>query len=167
MHSGNALMPMKVTHSRALSSKRQPESITHSVGHRISGHYAPPPGWIGRTLRVQWDEQHVRLLDPSTGADRCRHRTSRPRSTGDAGGSVMNIGSVVTDLNPPNWLVYTATKGAVDAVTRVLAKELGPRKIRVNSINSGVIETEGAHAVGVIGGPRSWSTRTVFRCSWR
>lgn len=55
------------------------------------------------------------------------------------------------DLTPPNTVVYTATKGAVDAVTRVLAKELGPRKIRVNSINPGLIETEGTHATGVIG----------------
>ena len=58
----------------------------------------------------------------------------------------------MTELNPPNSVVYTATKGAVDAVTRVLAKELGPRKIRVNSINPGVVETEGTHAAGVIGG---------------
>ncbi len=70
---------------------------------------------------------------------------------GDKGGSVINIGSAVSDLNPPNSVVYTATKGAVDAVTRVLAKELGPRKIRVNSINPGVIETEGTHTAGVIG----------------
>jgi 3-oxoacyl-[acyl-carrier protein] reductase len=70
---------------------------------------------------------------------------------GDEGGSVINIGSVVSYLNSPNSVVYTATKGAVDAVTRVLAKELGPRKIRVNSINPGVIETEGTHAGGFIG----------------
>jgi 3-oxoacyl-[acyl-carrier protein] reductase len=70
---------------------------------------------------------------------------------GDKGGSVINIGSVASDLNPPNSVVYTATKGAVDAVTRVLAKELGPRKIRVNSINPGVIETESTQTVGFIG----------------
>jgi 3-oxoacyl-[acyl-carrier protein] reductase len=70
---------------------------------------------------------------------------------GDKGGSVINIGSVASELNSPNSVVYTATKGAVDAVTRVLAKELGPRKIRVNSINPGVIETEGTHAGGFIG----------------
>ena len=70
---------------------------------------------------------------------------------GDEGGSVINIGSVASDLNMPNTVVYTATKGAVDAVTRVLAKELGPRKIRVNSINPGQTETEGTHAVGVVG----------------
>jgi 3-oxoacyl-[acyl-carrier protein] reductase len=57
---------------------------------------------------------------------------------GDEGGSVINIGSVASDLNPPNSVVYTATKGAVDAVTRVLAKELGPRKIRVNAIKPGL-----------------------------
>jgi 3-oxoacyl-[acyl-carrier protein] reductase len=70
---------------------------------------------------------------------------------GDEGGSVINIGSVASDLTSPNTVVYTATKGAVDAVTRVLAKELGPRKIRVNSINPGGVETEGTHAAGVIG----------------
>jgi len=70
---------------------------------------------------------------------------------GDEGGSIINIGSVASDLNSPNTVVYTATKGAVDAVTRVLAKELGPRKIRVNSINPGLIDTEGTHAMGAIG----------------
>jgi 3-oxoacyl-[acyl-carrier protein] reductase len=70
---------------------------------------------------------------------------------GDEGGSVINIGSVANDLNTPNTVVYTATKGAVDAVTRVLAKELGPRKIRVNAIKPGLVDTEGTHATGVIG----------------
>jgi 3-oxoacyl-[acyl-carrier protein] reductase len=70
---------------------------------------------------------------------------------GADGGSVINIGSAASSLTAPTTAVYTATKGAVDAVTRTLAKELGPRKIRVNSINPGVVETEGAHAAGVIG----------------
>ena len=70
---------------------------------------------------------------------------------GADGGSVINIGSVASSLTAPHTTVYTATKGAVDAVTRTLAKELGPKKIRVNSINPGVVETEGAHAAGVIG----------------
>ena len=73
------------------------------------------------------------------------------RHFGADGGSVINIGSVASSLTLPTTAVYTATKGAVDAVTRTLAKELGPRKIRVNSINPGVVETEGAHAAGVIG----------------
>ena len=70
---------------------------------------------------------------------------------GPEGGSVINIGSTISRVTPPATVVYTATKGAVDAVTHVLAKELGPKKIRVNSINPGMVETEGAHAVGFIG----------------
>jgi 3-oxoacyl-[acyl-carrier protein] reductase len=67
------------------------------------------------------------------------------------GASIINIGSVVSSLTPPASTVYTGTKGAVDAITGVLAKELGARKIRVNSINPGIIETEGSHAAGFIG----------------
>ncbi len=67
------------------------------------------------------------------------------------GGSVINIGSVASTVTPPASAVYTATKGAVDAVTRVLAKELGPKKIRVNSINPGGVETEGFHTAGFAG----------------
>ncbi|HEX4005351.1 MAG TPA: glucose 1-dehydrogenase [Acidobacteriaceae bacterium] len=67
------------------------------------------------------------------------------------GASVINIGSVVSSLTPPNSAVYTATKGAVDAITGVLARELAPKKIRVNSINPGMVETEGTHAAGIIG----------------
>jgi 3-oxoacyl-[acyl-carrier protein] reductase len=68
-----------------------------------------------------------------------------------AGGSVINIGSGVSRLTPPNSSVYTATKGAVDAITGVLSKELGPRGVRVNSINPGIVETEGTVAGGFIG----------------
>jgi 3-oxoacyl-[acyl-carrier protein] reductase len=70
---------------------------------------------------------------------------------GDKGGSIINIGSTSSTVTPPTTAVYTATKGAVDAVTHVLAKELGPKKIRVNSINPGMVDTEGARAVGAIG----------------
>ncbi len=70
---------------------------------------------------------------------------------GPNGGSVINIGSTASQLTPPTTAVYTATKGAVDAITHVLAKELGPQKIRVNSINPGMVETEGTHTAGVIG----------------
>jgi 3-oxoacyl-[acyl-carrier protein] reductase len=69
---------------------------------------------------------------------------------GPEGGSIINVGSGVSTINPPNSSVYTATKAAVDSITGVLAKELGPRKIRVNSINPGMIETEGVHAAGFI-----------------
>lgn len=65
-----------------------------------------------------------------------------------AGGSVINIGSLASSLTPPTGVIYNATKGAVDAITRTLAKELGPRKIRVNSINPGMVITEGAIAGG-------------------
>ena len=64
------------------------------------------------------------------------------------GGNIINISSTVTSLTPPGTSVYTATKGAVDAITRTLAKELGPRKIRVNAINPGMVETEGVRAAG-------------------
>lgn len=67
------------------------------------------------------------------------------------GGSIINVGSAVTELTPPTTAVYTGTKGAVDAITRTLSKELGPKKIRVNSINPGMVETEGVHAAGFIG----------------
>src|SRR5213595_2626463 len=64
------------------------------------------------------------------------------------GGSIINIGSLASSLTPPTAVVYNATKGAVDAITRTLAKELGPRKIRVNSINPGMVITEGVVAGG-------------------
>jgi 3-oxoacyl-[acyl-carrier protein] reductase len=70
---------------------------------------------------------------------------------GSAGGSVVNISSVVATAAPPNTSVYSATKAAVNAITRSLAQELGPRKIRVNAINPGMIETEGFHAAGISG----------------
>lgn len=71
------------------------------------------------------------------------------RYFGSAGGNIVNIGSVVATLAPAHGSVYSATKAAVNAVTRSLAQELGPRKIRVNSINPGMIETEGTHSAGI------------------
>jgi 3-oxoacyl-[acyl-carrier protein] reductase len=68
-----------------------------------------------------------------------------------AGGSIINISSAASTLAPPNASVYTATKAAVDAVTRSLAKELGPRNIRVNAINPGAVDTEGVRAGGFAG----------------
>jgi 3-oxoacyl-[acyl-carrier protein] reductase len=77
------------------------------------------------------------------------------------GSSVINISSVVTSLNLPASAVYTATKGAVDSITGVLANELGPRRIRVNAINPGLVETEGTRAAGVVGS--DFETGTVAR----
>lgn len=98
------------------------------------------------------------------------------------GGSVINISSVVSDTPFPGASVYSATKGAVDTITKVLAKELGARKIRVNAVNPGMVETEGTHSGGVIGSemqkgyesqaslgrigqPRDIATATVFLAS--
>lgn len=71
---------------------------------------------------------------------------------GEDGGSIINIGSSVTSTYPPSGVTYTASKSAVDAITKVLSKELGSRKIRVNSINPGLVETEGTRTIGFIGG---------------
>lgn len=71
---------------------------------------------------------------------------------GEQGGSVINIGSVVSRNSVPNSAVYTATKHAVNGLTKSLASELGPRKIRVNSINPGGVETEGSRKLGVLEG---------------
>jgi len=67
------------------------------------------------------------------------------------GGSIINISSIVTSLTPPQSAVYTGSKGAVDAITGVLAKELAPRKIRVNALLPGIVETEGSISAGIIG----------------
>jgi 3-oxoacyl-[acyl-carrier protein] reductase len=99
-----------------------------------------------------------------------------------AGGSIINISSLVSTMAFPNAAVYSATKGAVDAATRSLARELGPRKIRVNAINPGMVETEGVHAAGIaesdmrkqveaqtplgrIGQPQDIATAAVFLAS--
>lgn len=70
---------------------------------------------------------------------------------GPSGGSVVNISSVVSRLALPASSVYAATKAAVDSITRTLAAELGPKKIRVNAVNPGMVETEGTHTAGITG----------------
>jgi len=78
------------------------------------------------------------------------------------GGSIVNVSSVVSRITPPGSAVYTATKGAVDSITGVLAKELGPRKIRVNSVNPGMVETEGTHTAGFVGSDfETWAVSTT------
>jgi 3-oxoacyl-[acyl-carrier protein] reductase len=71
------------------------------------------------------------------------------RHFGPDGGSIVNISSVAATAAPPTTSVYSASKAAVNAVTRSLAQELGPRKIRVNAVNPGMVETEGVHAAGI------------------
>jgi 3-oxoacyl-[acyl-carrier protein] reductase len=78
------------------------------------------------------------------------------------GGSIVNVSSVVSRITPPGSSVYTATKRAVDGITGVLAKELGPRKIRVNSVNPGMVATEGTHSAGIIGSDfETWAVSTT------
>jgi 3-oxoacyl-[acyl-carrier protein] reductase len=99
---------------------------------------------------------------------------------GPGGGNIINISSVAGTLTPANSLVYNATKAAVDAVTKTLAKELAPRNIRVNSINPGMVETEGLHSsafielreafeeqipLGRIGQPQDIAPAAVFLAS--
>ena len=84
------------------------------------------------------------------------------KSFGTNGGSVINIGSVVSRITPAGSAIYTATKSAVDSITQVLSKELGPKKIRVNSINPGMVETEGTHTAGFIGSDfQKWAETTT------
>ena len=96
------------------------------------------------------EEQFHRLFDTNVLGLLLATQEAAKHFSGE-GGSVINIGSTVSQITPPASAVYTATKGAVDAVTHVLAKELGPKKIRVNSINPGMVETEGTHTAGFIG----------------
>jgi 3-oxoacyl-[acyl-carrier protein] reductase len=70
---------------------------------------------------------------------------------GPGGGSIINIGSAASRIHPPGYSVYTASKAGLDAVTRVLAKELAPRNIRVNSVNPGATFSEGARTAGLLG----------------
>lgn len=71
---------------------------------------------------------------------------------GDKGGNIINVGSLISQSPAPGMLVYAATKGALDVVTKTLSKELGERKIRVNSLNPGAVVTEGAESAGFVGG---------------
>jgi 3-oxoacyl-[acyl-carrier protein] reductase len=79
------------------------------------------------------------------------------------GASIINVGSTISRIMPPNSAVYTGTKAAIDGITGVLARELGPKRIRVNSINPGMVETEGTHSAGVIGS--EWEKNTVAQTS--
>jgi 3-oxoacyl-[acyl-carrier protein] reductase len=74
------------------------------------------------------------------------------QSMNGSGGSMINVSSVVSLTPPPATAIYSATKGAVDVITRTLAQELGPRNIRVNSLSPGLVETEGTRAAGTSDG---------------
>ncbi|MDZ4657793.1 MAG: glucose 1-dehydrogenase [Bythopirellula sp.] len=102
--------------------------------------FAPLPEITAEHFHKQFDLNVLGLL--LTTQEAVKH-------FGEAGGNIVNISSVVANLAMPSASVYSATKAAVDAITRSLAKELGPRKIRVNSINPGMVETEGTQTSGI------------------
>jgi 3-oxoacyl-[acyl-carrier protein] reductase len=79
---------------------------------------------------------------------------------GPEGGSIVNVSSVVSTLSPAGMPVYNATKSALDGLTRTFAKELGARKIRVNSVNPGPVETEGIHAAGILDDVKAYAAMT-------
>jgi 3-oxoacyl-[acyl-carrier protein] reductase len=102
--------------------------------------FAPIEEITEENFRKQFDLNVLGLLLASQAA---------VKQFGPGGGNIINVSSVVSTRGVPNAAVYSGTKGAVDAVTRSLAKELGPRGIRVNAINPGMIETEGVRAAGI------------------
>jgi 3-oxoacyl-[acyl-carrier protein] reductase len=110
--------------------------------------FAPLDGITAENFRKQFDVNVLGLLLVTQEA--VRHFNPN-------GGSIVNISSGVSTLAPPNAAIYTATKASVDAITSSLSKELAPRKIRVNAVNPGMIETEGVVAAGLHEGDmRKW-----------
>ncbi|WP_315755658.1 MULTISPECIES: glucose 1-dehydrogenase [unclassified Bradyrhizobium] len=115
--------------------------------------FAPLDGITPEHFHSQFDVNVLGLLLVSQEA---------ARHFNPAGGSIVNISSGVSTLTPPNTAVYTATKAAVDAISSVLSKELAPRKIRVNTVNPGMIVTEGVVAAGLHEGDmRNWIETTT------
>jgi 3-oxoacyl-[acyl-carrier protein] reductase len=103
--------------------------------------FLPLDGVTGEHFHKQFDLNVLGLL--LTSQEAARH-------FGPDGGSIVNISSLASTYTPATSSVYSGTKAAVDAVTKALAKELGPRNIRVNAINPGMVETEGVHTAGFI-----------------
>jgi 3-oxoacyl-[acyl-carrier protein] reductase len=103
--------------------------------------FLPLDGVTGEHFHKQFDLNVLGLL--LTSQEAAKH-------FGPDGGSIVNISSLASTYTPATSSVYSGTKAAVDAVTKALAKELGPRNIRVNAINPGMVETEGVHTAGFI-----------------
>lgn len=95
-------------------------------------------------------EEYARIFDTNVRGLLLTTKAAVPLIPAE-GGSIINIGSVVSELTPAGSSVYSGTKGAVDVITRVLARELGPKKIRVNALNPGLTITEGTHTAGIAG----------------
>jgi 3-oxoacyl-[acyl-carrier protein] reductase len=102
--------------------------------------FAPLENVTSEHFRKQFDLNVLGLILASQEA---------ARQFGSEGGNIINISSVVATAAPAGTVVYSATKAAVDAVTRALAKELGPKRIRVNAVNPGMVETEGVRGAGM------------------
>jgi len=115
--------------------------------------FAPLDGITSEHFHKQFDLNVLGLLLVSQEA---------ARHFNEAGGSIINISSGVSTIAPPNTAVYTATKASVDAISSVLSKELAPRKIRVNTVNPGMIATEGVVSAGLAEGDmRKWIESTT------
>ena len=132
------------------------EYVLPHVTLKKTGNPALTPDQIGPIDAVLLShDQHSDNLDNSgraflQNAKRVLTTKAAAKHLGE-GASIINISSVVTSLTPANFAVYAGTKGAVDAITGVLARELGPKKIRVNALNPGFVETEGTHSAGLAG----------------
>ena len=100
-------------------------------------------------IETSTEEQYRKMFDVNVLGTLLTTKAAVPHL--GEGASVINISSAVTSVLLPESAIYTGSKGAVDAITGVLAKELGPRKIRVNASNPGVVETEGVHTLGFLG----------------
>jgi 3-oxoacyl-[acyl-carrier protein] reductase len=100
-------------------------------------------------IEASTEEQYRKMFDVNVLGTLLTTKAAVPHL--GEGASIINISSVVTSVLMPESAIYTGTKGAVDAITGVLANELAPRKIRVNAINPGVVETEGTHSAGFVG----------------
>jgi len=100
-------------------------------------------------IEASTEEQYRKMFDVNVLGTLLTTKAAVPHL--GEGASVINISSAVTSVLMPDSAIYTGSKGAVDAITGVLANELGPRKIRVNAINPGVVDTEGTQAAGFVG----------------
>lgn len=101
------------------------------------------------SIETSTEEQYRRMFDINVLGTLLTTKAAVPHL--GEGSSVINISSAVTSVMMPESAIYTGSKGAIDAITGVLANELGPRKIRVNAINPGVVETEGTQSAGFVG----------------
>jgi 3-oxoacyl-[acyl-carrier protein] reductase len=105
--------------------------------------------YVFSPIETSTEEQYRKMFDINVLGTLLTTKAAVPHL--GEGASVINISSAVTSVLMPDSAIYTGSKGAVDAITGVLANELGPRKIRVNAINPGVVETEGTQTAGFVG----------------